>query len=103
MSEESFLNAAENFHGEFKTSALPELSRSFSADFKRSRIRLRLIKINTFKLKTSICNHFPDVQVYVSFMFFSLSGKINSIGEMLIQYLCAVFFGLGLNIYGIFS
>jgi len=103
VTEEALLSVAESFHGEFKTSALPELSRGFSIDFKRSRIRPRVIKINTFKLDTSICNHFPDVQVCVSFMLFSLSGKINLIGEMLILYFCAVCFGLGLIIYGVFS
>lgn len=103
MTEEASLSVAENFYAEFKTSALPELSGSFSIDFKRSRIRPRVIKINTFKLETSICNHFPDAQVCVSFVFFSLSDKIYLLDETLILYFCAGFFGLGLNIYGAFG
>lgn len=78
------------------------VSGSYSIDFKRSRIRPEVIKINTFKLETSICNHFADAQVCVSFMFFSLSGKINLRGKMLVLYFYAVFFGLVLNIYGVF-
>lgn len=97
---ETLLSVAENSHGE---SAVPELSGSFSIGFKRSRIRPRVIKINTFNLEISICSHFSRCTVSVSSMFFSLSGEINLIGEMLILYFCAVFFGLGLNIYGIFS
>lgn len=66
---EALLSVAENSHGEFKTSAVPELSGSF---FKRSRIRPRVVKINTFNLETSICSHFSRCtsvcQLYVLFI-----------------------------------
>lgn len=49
-----------------------------------------------------MCNHFPDVQTCISFMFFSLSCNINLIGKMLILWFYDAFFGLRLNIYEVF-